>query len=238
MKTTKFIFLFIFCFNFTVTEIFAQYSIMDSFSDYSTYLLKAVGISCKKPKDFIWEKIETVAETQSIWEKRSLVSSYDGKMQSKDGNFLILYPNFAAATLNIGEGSPLDCGCCFIRRQMIYDMGKVSEQMLLSDFPDVREDVIRIVGKDTPFNADTVFIVQIPLKEPYLKKYIYCLGIYACKSGRIPISFKCYFTDNGKAEETKYLLKFYKTIKYRKKSSYDHEKDLIILHELYLKFKK
>ncbi|GCB35778.1 hypothetical protein [Bacteroides faecalis] len=242
MKSFKFILLFVLFLNFTITEIFAQYSLIDSFSDYSTYLSKSIDVSCKKPKNFIWETIRTSPKMQGSWERKMFVSSYIGKMQSKDGNYLILYPNPIAAMLSTGKSSSLECGCNFVRRQMIYDMGKASEETLPSDLIDlVGEDIIRIVGKDVPFNADTVFIVQIPLKEPYLGKYTYCVGIYACKSGRMPMGFKYYFTNEGKTREKESLLKFYETIRYRNNNnwSYDHEKALkTLLYELPHKSKK
>ncbi|SHF66562.1 hypothetical protein SAMN05444349_1299 [Bacteroides faecichinchillae] len=237
MKVCRFIFLFVFCFNFMEIEVFAQYDVMNSFSDYSAYLSKVADISCKKPKDFIWEKLETSYKTQSNWEQKSFVSFYGGKMQSKDGDCLILYSNLTAAFLNKAE-----CGCTFIRRQMAYDMKKVSDEAYPSDlrYSNIGDNVIKITDKNVPFNADTVFIVQLPIKKPYLGKYKYSMGIYACKSGRVPISFKCYFTDKGEMEKRKFLSKFYKTIKYRNNDnwSYDSEKMMKVLHELYLKSKK
>lgn len=119
---------------------------------------------------------------------------------------------------------------------MICDMSDaLDKKFSLFHIPsDLEQYVVTLIGRKAPFNADTVFIATIPLKNPYQEKYRYCTGIYACKNGRPSITFKCFFTEEGKVNEKKYFAQFYKSIKYRrnKKWFYDNEKSLRTIYEL------
>lgn len=232
----KFLFLFVLCCNFVTVNLFAQFYMEESFPKYSYYLSEAMDMTWKQPEGFIWEKMGTTWWSQGEWGRKGLGSIYSGSMRSADKDCLILYPECS----NVMFGSLRDSlNPNFIRRQMIYDMRDAfgKEFPLDSISPDLGQYVVTLVGKKAPFNADTVYIAQIPLKNPYQEKYTYCTGIYACKQGRPSITFKCFFTEEGKRKEERYLTKFYKAIRYRrnKKWSYDDEKALYILYKLYPK---
>ncbi|WP_129585763.1 hypothetical protein [Bacteroides bouchesdurhonensis] len=224
--------------NCVVAEVSAQYSIENSFSDYSKYISEVMDISWKRSKTFVWER-STVILSQGK-RGRGMGAVYSGMMQSKDGNCLILYPNMNFMLVDNKEvpwkwtGDPV-----LPRNQMLDDLHCALKPGMDSDTISIvwEKYVTTYIGKDTPFNADTVFVSQIPLENLYQGKYMYCTGIYACKRGRPSMIFKCFFTEEGKMNEEKYLSKFYKTVKYRRNDnwSYDNEKAQMLQYELYLK---
>lgn len=236
----RFVLLFVFCSSYIVSEVSAQYNIESSFSDYSSYLSKVMDISWKIPKNFIWEGTKTTIWSQGNWGSKGLGALYCGMMKSNDGDCIILYPDKSCVMLGSLKNSlQQDGDPIFARRQMIYDMSDAlkKELPLYSISPDLEKYVITLVGKDVPFNADTVFIAQIPLKKTYQGKYTYCTALYVSKQNRPSMIFRCFFTDKGKLNEKKYLARFCRAIKYKRKKCwvYDNEKEKKVLYELYLR---
>lgn len=234
----KSILLFVLCYSFIVVEVSAQFYMEKSFPKYSYYLSKVMDMTWEQPRGFAWEKMETDSCMPGGYGRAKSDSLYIGLMRSENEECLILYPECNSVLFGSFRDSLNSVGSpCFARRQMMYDM----KDALGKDFPldsipsDLEKYVVTLVGRKVPFNADTVFIAQIPLEKPYQEKYMYCTGIYACKQGRPSITFKCFFTGEGKTNEKKYLTQFHQTIKYRrnKKWSYDHEKALRTIYEIY-----
>lgn len=238
---SEFKLIFFCCCNFVTVNASAQIFHEECFPKYSYYLSEVFDMTWKQPQNFIWEKIETNTWTEGRIGRRSV---YVGSMQSKDGNCLILYPECISVMFNsLGnpdypEGDPI-----FAQRQLVYDMREaLDKDFSIDSIPaDLGQYIVTLVGRKALFKADTVFVVQIPLKMPYREKYTYCTGVYACKHGRPSITFKCFFTDKGKANDKKYLAEFYKTIEYRRnrKWRYDHEKSLRTIYKIgYMKIEK
>lgn len=200
------------------------------FSLYAEYISKTLDITWKKPKGFVDLK------TSTIWtqgDRKELGSSCKVMLQSKNGDFLIMYPDMSlllfnpkAKTWEQMNGDP-----DLLKRQILIDMNDALDKRLdkkkeLNCLSDFSEYIDILSDKESPFNADTVFIVRVPLRKPYKDKYSYCTSIYACKRERPPMIFRCFFTPKGKLDETKFLSKFFKTIKYRNDNwSLDREKN-------------
>lgn len=219
----KIVLLFIVCCSFIVMEVSAQYS-MDSFSACSSYISKVLDITWKKPKGFIWKKTGNFLWSQG---NREIGAIYEATMQSKDKDYLILYPNMSFMLADSG----------MLRNQLNGDPALARRQMMADVNDALETSVVMLVGKDAPFNADTVFVAHIPLKKNYQEIYTYCIGIYACKQGRPSMIFKCFFTNEGKQNEKKFLSKFYKTVRYRNNDNWvlDGEKSQKERYRQYLK---
>lgn len=88
---------------------------------------------------------------------------------------------------------------------------------------------------DIPFNADTVYIAQLPLKNPSWEVYSYCVGVYAYKRNRPPLIIKCFFTDKSIRKAPEILSDYFKTIRYREDEHwrFDVEKERKTRLELY-----
>ena len=65
------------------------------------------------------------------------------------------------------------------------------------------------------FNADSVFVYDLPVDDPFQSIYNHCTGVVITKKGRTGFSLKLYFTDEGKKHEKRYLQSLRKTIWYR-----------------------
>ncbi|WP_300285206.1 hypothetical protein [uncultured Alistipes sp.] len=76
------------------------------------------------------------------------------------------------------------------------------------------------------FNADSVFVYDLPVDDPYQGIYNHCTGVVITKKGRTGFALKLYFTDEGKKNEKRYLQSLRKTIWYRDTEwKYDREND-------------
>ena len=74
------------------------------------------------------------------------------------------------------------------------------------------------------FNADSVFVYDLPVDDPYQGIYNHCTGVVITKKGRTGFALKLYFTDEGKKNEKRYLQSLRKTIWYRDTEwKYDRE---------------
>lgn len=213
------------------------------FSLYRDYISETLGITWRIPEGFMLDKKGLFISPLA---NRGPGCSCNVVLKSTDGNCLIMYsdlenmPYDNSRTLWSSEMGDMTIA----RSQMIYDMNAAlgcihkKDEKLIPAF-DLEQYGVMRAGKDAPFNADTVFIVQIPLQKPYLEMYPYCTGIYVHKSGRPPMIFRCFFTEAGKRDESVFLPKFYKTIRYRGKQwVYDKEKAANKKYKLYLKEKR
>lgn len=215
----------------------AQYS-SKSFPACSSYVSEVMDITWKKPKEFIWENVGVALWSQG---NRSLGATYGATMQSKDGNSFILYPNMSfmlGAYMEYYKERPGEEKQTITRKQMRDDMNDALRHKpeLDSLIDEWEKYVVTLVGKEAPFNADTVFIAQIPLEKPYLNKYLYCTGIYVWKEGRVPMIFRCFFTEEGKEKEKTFLSKFYKMVRYKRNKNwcFEAEKEAQVSYKQYL----
>lgn len=226
---------------FVLVDSFAQYS-TKSFSACSSYVSEVMDIVWKKPKEFEWNDVGIALWSQG---NRGLGSTYGATMQSKDGNSFILYPVMSfmlGAYKAYYEERPDEKKVTIARKQMMDDMHDAfkHKQGLDSLHFEWEKYVVTLVGDDAPFNADTVFIANIPLRKPYQDKYAYFTGIYIWKEGRVPMIFKCFFTEEGKKKESKFLSKFYKMVRYRRNDNwfFDEEKAAEVKYQQELKSRR
>ena len=91
------------------------------------------------------------------------------------------------------------------------------------------DEYIEILPQKTArkwFNADSVFVYDLPVDDPYEGKYNRCTGVVITKKGRTGFALKLYLTDEGKKNEKRYLQSLRKTIWYRDSGwKYDREND-------------
>ena len=184
------------------------------------YASEIYDIVCKKPKGFIDLK------TSLNWWLGGVNSGvgfmYDPVFQSKNGDCLIMYP---AIGLWLTLEPP-------VREQLAYEinatlglMGDVGRQFQELEIDFEKYVTIRVDDARQCFNADTIFIVQLPIKKPYKEKYNYCTSVCLYKKDRPILLFKFLFTEEGKRHEHEYLNRLCKRIWYRKKDwMYDKEK--------------
>lgn len=187
----------------------------NKFSTYAKFISKNLDIVWKKPKGFIDLK------TSTPWGpsvNRGPGFLYQSMLQSKNKECLILYPQVSLLADNktrIDERMP--------RSQMTGEiktaLGFAQDRSNGPDKTtfDFNKYVKTLIGNDInkQINADTIFIAQIPLSKPYQGKYPYCTGIYICKKKRPPMFFKCFFSEEGKLNESTYLKKILETVKYQ-----------------------
>jgi hypothetical protein len=65
------------------------------------------------------------------------------------------------------------------------------------------------------FNADSVFIYDIPLERPYKNEYNYCKGMAIYKKGCPIMCFKWFFSDAGIKKADKYIKRLNKKVWYK-----------------------
>lgn len=229
---------FLFLMLFMTVQLFAQNE-KNTFSAYAKFISKNLDIMWRKPDGFVDLKTSTSWGPNGT---KGVGFRYRSVLQSKDKECLIMYPN-----ISLLVDDKIKWNEDLSRVQMI---GEINRALGLADKKRTDTDPITfdfdkyvkvLIGKDARkrFNADTVFIAQIPLSKPYLEKYPYCTGIYVCKKQRPPLFFKYFFSEEGKSNESSYLDEFYKTVRYRNenwtldKASY--EKDY---YKLYRKTKE
>lgn len=72
---------------------------------------------------------------------------------------------------------------------------------------DFNEHVTIIAGKKARkmFNADSIYIYNLPLEEPYQEKYTHRIGMVISKKDRATMIFKLFFTPKGKKKEDEYI---------------------------------
>jgi hypothetical protein len=92
--------------------------------------------------------------------------------------------------------------------------GKHSKDSIAIDFDKYVTIVSRKKAREM-FNADSVYFYEIPLEEPYQKKYTYCTGMVLYKHERATMVFKCFFTTDGKTKEQEYINRLSKQVWYK-----------------------
>lgn len=80
------------------------------------------------------------------------------------------------------------------------------------------DDYVTIITGKKPkemFNADSMYIYDLPLETPYRKEYTYRTGLVLSKKNRGTLFFMLFFTDRGKRHEQKYINMLGKHVWYR-----------------------
>lgn len=194
-----------------------------TFKAYSNYIFENDGIKCDLPHELI-DLDEYFVVQRVIREDSHVGSIYGPVLQTPDGNCIVQYPALAWPLRFDKEEKVYDFS---YRPQMIREIKAAldfpdyaartrkstdSVSMIVTPEPDTSKIdfdtyVTTIIGKEARerFNADTIYIHDLPLQKPYKDKYTYCTGLVVAKEGRPSMNFKFYFTEEGKAEETKYL---------------------------------
>lgn len=194
-----------------------------TFEGYSNYIFENDGIRCDLPHELIDLKEYFVVQ-RVIGENSNVGSIYGPVFQTPDENCIIQYPALAWPLRFVKEEKINDFSYkAQIVREMkaalgypdyITSLKKPTDTIsrfrpVLQDTTSIDFDsyVTTIVGKDVKerFNADTVYIYDLPLQKPYKDKYAYCTGLVIAKEGWASMNFKFYFTAEGKAAERRYL---------------------------------
>jgi hypothetical protein len=64
------------------------------------------------------------------------------------------------------------------------------------------------------FNADFIFLYDLPLEKPYEGKYPYCTALFLSKGDRATLTFKFFLTAAGKKKEEDYINELSKQVWY------------------------
>lgn len=103
-----------------------------------------------------------------------------------------------------------------IPRSVIYSEIRAALDIDDRAWIDPNEHITVLTGKEVQslFNADSVFVYDIPMDRPYEEKYLHCTGLAISKANRPVMYLKWFFTDEGKKNEQEYLDAIKKTIWY------------------------
>lgn len=225
---------------FLFEQILSAQSEKKTFSDYAHYVSKVMDIHWKKPRHFI-----DLEQGASWWGPRDgmrnkrIGCSYKSTLQSNDGNCLVLYSDMDIM-LSLLQMKDIGAAFKMLVGEMHMALGLVDEKgKLPADIAfDFKAYVKTILEKQVlrELNADTVYIAQIPLEKAFRTNYLYCTGLYIIKEGRPSILVKCFFTDEGKKNEEKYLRSIFRSIEYQNNDwKYDDEKCLKERYKYHLK---
>lgn len=131
---------------------------------------------------------------------------YSNTAISRDGECMLMYP-YLVFVANTGTASPgksfTDC-----LAQYNAEMSEAVRNLPGSAFTaDATTGVTRMGGAEAAAwgNADSVYIADIPVSSPCLKRFTHCVAVYMAKSGQAPVFLKLLMTDNGYADRTRAL---------------------------------
>ncbi len=202
--------------------------------EYAKFMDEKLGITCTMPRNFIDQK---QLRQWRIHQNRDVAFVYTPVLRSKDKQCIILYPFYPVHTDRVGD-TP-----CFssrerkeieelmkkdstilktpnwkvgIPRSIIYSEIRAALDIDYRAWIDPDKHITVLAGKEARnlFNADSVFIYDIPMDKPYEEKYVHCTGLAISKANRPVLYLKWFFTNKGKKKEKKYLDLIKKTIWY------------------------
>ena len=209
-------------FLLTLTNSFSQNSF---FTMYRFECSELFNIELRKPKGF---KVIDGLTPFRVNEKESVGMFYCMTLQSKDKNCLVLFPYFLQEPMHPNASE-----------NMTFGELKAGLNLNINDNT-LELDTAKYIEKhvsgnvDNYFNADTVFICQIPLIEPYRKVYNHCIAINIVKVKHPSAMMKVFFSEEGKRKEEEYMQAIFKSILY---SDVVPEIDKQKCKEVYKKFK-
>jgi hypothetical protein len=174
------------------------------------------------PKDFIDLKYE---EAYPIRGKVGIGYVYAPVIQSENKECMILYSGWPVWHIPPTEGYARN----HIAGELQAALGLVNARGLpRRDTTLVLDDYVTVFSGDDArkmFNADSVFIYDLPLEEPFREVYAYRTGLLVYRKGRAIMLFKCFFTEEGKKREKEYIQRLHKKVRYKNgKWIYDGKK--------------
>lgn len=200
-----------------------------SFASYSRFVSKVFGISWNKPKGF------TDLHTDKYWKPNNSKTStlhYNFLFRSEEGDCIVMYPDISTLYFPLQAPKTLDT-----KHLIAGDLGLSGQSEEVEHGMEKRQVVTLKCenSKKCIFNADTVYICNLPLAIPYDGKYAHCTGIYVCKKNRPALYFKCFFTNEGEKKKSEYIRRLSKAVGYRKKDwTYNNEQSGKEYYRLYI----
>lgn len=175
---------------------------------YTNYFAKEYGVTCAISKEF-----NDLNQYFALWKiskdkDKHSGGAYGPLIQSKDQQCLVMYPALAFPTFRPEVGhNPQNQIMSEIRTALgLYYMPRhpLNQDSVITEFNDY---VTIISGQKAHemFNADLIYLYNIPLEEPYDGKYNYCTGLVISKKGRPSLLLKLFFTPKGKSDECQYI---------------------------------
>lgn len=194
-----------------------------AFKTYRDECSESFGITIKKPKKF---KVIDEKVTYKVNEKRNIGFLYRLILEADSKDCLILFPYFNTAkhhdsiakNMVYGElEAAFNLGSDKDMKMKLNDgkfMIQGASDSISYDKPDFNEYIEIIAGEKAQsyFNADTVYIYQLPLSEPY-RNYNECIGVNAIKKDRPSAIIKIFFTKECNRKE-EYMKQLFNSIHY------------------------
>jgi hypothetical protein len=230
MKGYKIILFLIFLYT---GKLFAQNEPLykETFVSYKSFVLREYGISCDIPEKFI--DLNKFLELWVIRENSHAGMFYGPILQTKDKKCIIMYPALpiyrSKRDVEIGKITAM------INKRLNNDTSTVKPKGRKKRFPrsqiefelktaiggfdyfgnplndttsfDFNDHVTIIAGKKARemFNADSIFLYNIPLESAYQKIYSHCMGMILSKQDRAIMLFKWFFNPQGWKNKNLYI---------------------------------
>ncbi len=226
-----------------------NYPYEKNFTSYADYISSEVGISCSIPEGFI--DLNQYHVMRRVREDKHAGFMYGPVFQSKDKECIVMYPGLTlyftkkdlemgrmAARVNRalggddsavepdGYNNTVPRGFVVSELQastgLFDNTGKPLHDSASINF---NEQVTIIAGRKARkmFNADSVFLYDLPLQEPYMKEYTHRTSMVLGKWQRGTMVFKWFFTPEGKKKEKKYIKMLSKHIWYDEDFRHEEE---------------
>ena len=169
------------------------------------------GVSTMMPRDFLlcegWTQAISYAPNKRWGCKQPAAQNscylYSNAMISRDRECLLLLPYlvFANGSKPVTDRSAFD----LCRAQ--YDAEQRGAACCLSTGKPSGEVLTSLGGAEAKAwgNADSVYIANLPVSTPCMKRFTHCVGIYMAKSHHLPIYIKLLLTDEGYARRSHVL---------------------------------
>lgn len=209
---------------FASTDISAQRKF---FKEYRSECARRFDIEIIKPKGF--KTIDKMIPFK-VNEGRSIGSFYRVALESKDKDCLILYPFFienrprgiaksmaygeVMVALNLAPEEDDEMGPNLVNGKFVLSRRKTSRNKETAKLDTAR--YIRVISEEDMgnyFNADTVYVYDIPLLKPYKGIYKECIGINMVKEGH-PFGMIKVLLAEGCDAKDKYMKQLFKSIRY------------------------
>lgn len=184
-----------------------------SFRAFKRYTSKVYDIRYKEPKGFT-----DLKSLEWFWRlspgSNGVVSMHSFVFRSNDGNCLLMYPHFIETFFWIQSPSIKHKITTEIKGLLgLFD----SEGRTLPGDIDF-DKYVQIASAEEAyrwFNADSVYVAHLPLKEAYKGRYDHCIGVYIGKKERPRLYFKLFLTEEGMMNEKRYLQTLCRSVSYR-----------------------
>lgn len=234
------------------SSLFGQKKQSDSFDAHAKYYADAFDVEWTLPEGMV--DLDT-REFITVRQGYRLVNSAVPVLRSQDGKFVLMYnsdPLFVsdemakfyeeskALTRKVqGPQAPDAIGPArnndnAHRLRISSELGTVygycdelARPLPGKTFP--FDEYVSVLPEKTArkwFNADSVFVYDLPVDDPFQSIYNHCTGVVITRKDKTSFVLKLYFTDKGKKNEKRYFRSLRKTIWYRDTDwKYDREID-------------